>query len=53
MFYNPVTFFANLSDSFQGALASTEKILDILEEYGLSVIELGLQSVDELVLFYR
>lgn len=25
MFYNPVTFFANLSDSFQGALASTEK----------------------------
>ena len=29
MFYNPVTFFANLSDSFQGALASTEKILDI------------------------
>ena len=31
MFYNPVSFFANLSDSFQGALASTEKILDILE----------------------
>lgn len=31
MFYNPVTFFANLSDSFQVALASTEKILDILE----------------------
>ncbi|MBE6650140.1 MAG: ABC transporter ATP-binding protein [Ruminococcaceae bacterium] len=31
MFYTPVTFFANLSDSFQGALASTEKILDILE----------------------
>ncbi len=31
MFYNPVTFFANLSDSFQNALASTEKILDILE----------------------
>ena len=31
MFYNPVTFFANLSDSFQGALASTEKIFDILE----------------------
>ena len=31
MFYNPVTFFANLSDSFQGAMASTEKILDILE----------------------
>jgi len=31
MFYNPVTFFANLSDTFQGALASTEKILDILE----------------------
>ena len=31
MFYNPVTFFANLSDSFQSAMASTEKILDILE----------------------
>jgi ATP-binding cassette subfamily B protein len=31
MYYNPVTFFANLSDSFQGALASIEKILDILE----------------------
>lgn len=31
MFYNPVTFFANLSDSFQSALASAEKILDILE----------------------
>lgn len=31
LFYNPVTFFANLSDSFQSALASTEKILDILE----------------------
>ena len=31
MFYNPVTFFANLSDSFQHAAASTEKILDILE----------------------
>ena len=31
MFYNPVTFFANLSDSFQSALASTEKILDIIE----------------------
>ena len=31
MFYNPVTFVANLSDSFQVALASTEKILDILE----------------------
>ena len=31
MFYNPVTFFANLSDSFQSAMASIEKILDILE----------------------
>ena len=31
MFYNPVSFFANLSDSFQNALSSTEKILDILE----------------------
>ena len=31
MFYNPVSFFANLSDSTQQALASAEKILDILE----------------------
>ena len=31
MFYNPVSFFANLTDSFQSALASTEKIFDILE----------------------
>ncbi len=31
MFYNPVTFFANLSDSFQHALSATEKILDILD----------------------
>ncbi len=31
LFFGPVTFFANLSDSFQSALASTEKILDILE----------------------
>ena len=31
MFYTPITFFANLSDSFQSALASTEKILDIIE----------------------
>lgn len=31
MFYNPVTFFANLSDSFQSALASMERILDIIE----------------------
>ena len=31
MFYNPVTFFANLADSFQHALSSTERILDILD----------------------
>ncbi len=31
MFFGPVTFFANLSDSFQSALASTEKILDIID----------------------
>ncbi|MBO5410792.1 MAG: ATP-binding cassette domain-containing protein, partial [Clostridia bacterium] len=30
MFYNPVNFFANLSDSYQNALASTEKVLDII-----------------------
>lgn len=31
MFYGPVNFFANLSDSFQSALAAVERILDILE----------------------
>lgn len=30
MFYNPVNFFASLNDSYQNALASAEKILDIL-----------------------
>ncbi|MCL2531143.1 MAG: ABC transporter ATP-binding protein/permease [Oscillospiraceae bacterium] len=30
-FYNPVNFFANLNDGYQNALASVEKILDILE----------------------
>ena len=31
MFYEPVNFFANLSDSTQSALASTERIMDILD----------------------
>lgn len=31
MFYGPVNFFANLNDSYQSALSSTERILDILE----------------------
>ncbi len=31
MFYGPVEFFANLSDSTQNALASTERIMDILD----------------------
>ena len=31
MFYEPVNFFANLSDSMQNALASTERIMDILD----------------------
>lgn len=31
MFYGPVNFFAHLSDSYQNALASTERILDILD----------------------
>lgn len=31
MFYEPVSFFANLNDSFQSALASAERILDILD----------------------
>lgn len=31
MFYNPVNFFANLSDSYQNTLASVEKIMDILD----------------------
>ncbi len=30
MFYTPVNFFANLSDSYQNALASTEKVMDII-----------------------
>ncbi|MHB1485634.1 MAG: ABC transporter ATP-binding protein [Saccharofermentanales bacterium] len=30
MFYGPVGFFANLSDSYQGALAATERIFDIV-----------------------
>ncbi len=31
MFYEPVNFFANLSDSTQNALASAERIMDILD----------------------
>jgi ATP-binding cassette subfamily B protein len=31
MFYNPVSFFANLGDAYQNTLASAEKILDILD----------------------
>ncbi len=31
MFYEPVGFFANLSDSMQSAMASVERILDILD----------------------
>lgn len=31
MFYSPVNFFAYLSDSYQSALASTERVLDILD----------------------
>ena len=31
MFYEPVNFFANLSDSMQSAIASTERIMDILD----------------------
>lgn len=31
MFYEPVNFFANLSDSMQGAIASAERIMDILD----------------------
>ena len=31
MFYNPVNFFANLSDSYQEALTSIERIFDILD----------------------
>ena len=31
MFYGPVNFFANLYDSYQSALASPERILDILD----------------------
>jgi len=31
MFYEPVNYFANLNDSYQHALASAERILDILD----------------------
>lgn len=31
MFYEPVNFFANFSDSFQSALASAERIMDIID----------------------
>ena len=31
MFYNPVNFFANFSDTYQNTLASAEKLLDILD----------------------
>ena len=31
MFYGPVNFFAYLSDSYQAALASTERVFDILD----------------------
>ncbi|MCQ2478093.1 MAG: ABC transporter ATP-binding protein/permease [Clostridia bacterium] len=31
MFYTPVSFFANLADTFQNAMTSAEKILDIIE----------------------
>lgn len=31
MFYTPVNFFANFSDTYQNTLASAEKILDILD----------------------
>lgn len=31
MFYTPVNFFANLNDTYQGALASIERIFDILD----------------------
>lgn len=30
-FYNPVNFFANLSDSYENAIASAEKIFDIID----------------------
>lgn len=31
MFYNPVNFFAGLSDSYQSALTSAERLLDVLD----------------------
>lgn len=31
MFYNPVNFFANLSDSYSNALTSAERLMDILD----------------------
>ena len=31
MFYTPINFFANLNDSYQSALSSAERVLDILD----------------------
>ncbi len=31
MFYGPVNFFANLSDSYQGAVAAAERLFDIID----------------------
>ncbi|MBE6596847.1 MAG: ABC transporter ATP-binding protein [Ruminococcaceae bacterium] len=43
MFYGPVNFFANLSDSYQSALASTERIFDILDAESEEVREDGIK----------
>ena len=36
MFYGPVNFFANMSDTYQNTLASAEKILDLYEEISVN-----------------
>ncbi len=43
MFYGPVNFFANLSDSYQSALASTERIFDILDAESEEIREDGIK----------
>lgn len=43
MFYGPVNFFANLQDSYQAALVSIERILDILDTEPEANVENGVE----------
>ena len=46
MFYGPVNFFANLSDSMQNAMASLERIMDILDAEPEHDFGKGMTDVD-------